>query len=180
MDSMTIATANSSAVINGLVPCAMAAAVWFLEMRRRGADDAHHATQRDGPSCGPLPLLRQCKQEVVGVGCVMAAAIVLFGQARSGMTFYDESHYFEGWPVLMTADTLLGLQSLLRLPLLLSVLLRSATPGAKGPLTGISILLILQAQCAVCHVWHMTQYFGCLAQWVGMSIWLQRLQHSSC
>jgi len=94
------------------------------------------------PSCGPLPLLRQCKQEVVGVGCVMAAAIVLLGQAWSGMTFYDESHYFEGWPVLMTADTLLGLQSLLRLPLLLSVLLRSPTPGAKGPLTGIPIFLI--------------------------------------
>merc|ERR1719272_2279277 len=45
------------------------------------------------------------------------------------------------WPVLMTADTLLGLQSLLRLPLLLSVLLRSPSPVTKGPLTGIPTLL---------------------------------------
>lgn len=142
MNSIVFATASSSAAINGLVPCAMAAAVWFIEMRRRGADEARHATQLDGPSCGPLPLLRQCKQEVVGVACVMAAAIVLLGQAWSGMKFYDESHHFEGWPVLMTADTLLGLQSLLRLPLLLSVLLRSSAPGAKGPLTGIPLLLM--------------------------------------
>jgi len=150
MDSIITATAHSSVMVNGLVPCVMAAAVWFLELRRRGADEARHATRRDGPSCGPLPLLRQCKQEVVGVGCVMAAAIVLLGQAWSGMTSYDESHYFEGWPVLMTADTLLGLQSLLRLPLLLSVLLRSPTPGAKGPLTGIPILLMCAS--TVCRV----------------------------
>jgi len=89
--------------------------------------------------------LRQCKQEVVGVGCVMAAALGLLGQAWSGMTFYDESHHFEGWPVLMTADTLLALQSLLRLPLLLSVLLRSPTPSSKGPLTGIPTLLFCAA-----------------------------------
>lgn len=140
MDSVHIVTANSS-VVTSCLPCAVAAAVWFLETRRRGADEAHRATQRDGPSCGPLPLLRQCKQEVVGVGCVVAAALTLLGQAWSGMAFYDESHHFEGWPVLMTADTLLGLQSLLRLPLLLSVLLRSPTLGTKGPLAGIPTLL---------------------------------------
>jgi len=137
----TILTGDPSVLVNGCLPCVVAAAVWFLEVRRRGADEAHRATQRDGPSCGPLPLLRQCKQEVVGVGCVMAAVLALLGQAWSGMTFYDETHHFEGWPVLMTADTLLGLQSLLRLPLLLSVLLRSPSPVTKGPLTGIPTLL---------------------------------------
>lgn len=159
MDSTT----NSSfeGVANGIFPLAVAASVWFLEFRRRSADEAHRTTQRDGPSCGPLPLLRQCQPEVVGVGCVMTSAIALLAQAWTGMTNaspqftnneYDEAwtEITQQWPVLMTADTLLALQSLLRLPLLLSVLLRSPSSGTKTPLTGVPTLLFFTG--AACRV----------------------------
>lgn len=155
-------TASSfEGVVSGIFPLAVAATVWFLEFRRRGADEAHHTTQSNGPSCGPLPLLRQCKPEVVGVGCVMTAAIGLLAQAWTGMTNaspqftndeYDAAwvEITQQWPVLMTADTLLALQSLLRLPLLLSVLLRSPTLGTTGPLTGVPTLLFFTG--AACRV----------------------------
>lgn len=162
MDPTSAATASSfDGVVSGIFPLAVAATVWFLENRRRGADEAHQTTQSDGPSCGPLPLLRQCKPEVVGVGCVMTAAIALLAQAWTGMTKTSPqfaSDEFDAawveitqqWPVLMTADTLLALQSLLRLPLLLSVLLRSPTLGTKAPLTGVPTLLFFTG--AACRV----------------------------
>jgi hypothetical protein len=159
MDSTT--ASSFEGVVSGIFPLAVAATVWFLEFRRRGADEAHHTTQSNGPSCGPLPLLRQCKPEVVGVGCVMTAAIGLLAQAWTGMTNaspqftndeYDAAwvEITQQWPVLMTADTLLALQSLLRLPLLLSVLLRSPTLGTTGPLTGVPTLLFFTG--AACRV----------------------------
>lgn len=128
-----------------------------MEMRRRSSDETRLANRNSPcqPVCGPL--LRECVPEIAGAGLVVIGAGVSLANAWTDVTAYAGGVQFDAawtditnqWPVLMTADTLLALQSLFRLPLLLSVLLRAPPKMEVAPqtvpLAGYSILLYFMA-----------------------------------
>lgn len=77
-------------------------------------------------------LLRWCAPEIKGLGACLLLASLL--RARGDTSNLDNDAWNEikrEWPLLITADTLLALQALLRLVICISALLRTSGPGTS-------------------------------------------------
>lgn len=94
-------------------------------------------------------LLRQCGPEAAGLLAVftLAAALRARGDVRAPVDSEAWDRIKNDWPLLMTADTLLALQSMLRFVALLSVVLRASIFGPV-PLSDEAAALSLGAAVA--------------------------------
>jgi len=154
----------SSAGTFGLLPVLFCAgAIWLAEMWQRGERAA--APGRASP-CAPecRQLLRDHFPEAAGLtGCVaLAAALLLRGDNFAPIDPADIEAWSQikaAWPMLTTADSLIAMQAMMRVPPLLSALLRSgasryaeterASPMAGGP----AALALCAAICRVTLLW---------------------------
>eukprot|EP00448_Togula_jolla_P000811 CAMPEP_0170602618 /NCGR_PEP_ID=MMETSP0224-20130122/18484_1 /TAXON_ID=285029 /ORGANISM="Togula jolla, Strain CCCM 725" /LENGTH=363 /DNA_ID=CAMNT_0010927463 /DNA_START=120 /DNA_END=1211 /DNA_ORIENTATION=- len=109
----------------------VAMVVLRLELQRRGGFAVGSMSSGYKESCKRI--LRQCAPEALGVlACLLLAAAL---RARGDVHVPDEhvqawEEIKSQWPLLMSADSLLSLQAMLRLVTLLSVVLRA---GSSGP-----------------------------------------------
>lgn len=131
--------------VEALMGAVVVVAVLHVELQRR-AGAGPRALVRD---CGKL--LRVCVPEAVGLLACLAVAAVLRarGDARTpdGADAEAWAEIKAQWPLLITADTLLSLQAMLRLVVLVSALL-GAGRGASGPLADEASMLWLGAATA--------------------------------
>lgn len=112
-----------------LIPL-LAIVVWLIEYRRR--------TQASSEGEGTQRLFRQLLPEMAGLSVLSILVVVLLVCRR-------EDHALQGdlawtdvkreWPLLMTADSLIGLQAMMRLVFLLSASLRRSG-ACVSPLDG--------------------------------------------
>lgn len=96
----------------------LAVAVWIAEYRRRVPHSSGDLKWR---------LCRQLMPEVVGVVIMTGLVVLLLTCRRDDRSLQDDASWIDvkkDWPLLMTADTLIGLQAMLRLALLLSASFR--------------------------------------------------------
>mmetsp|Transcript_13125 Transcript_13125/g.29871 ORF Transcript_13125/g.29871 Transcript_13125/m.29871 type:complete len:349 (-) Transcript_13125:48-1094(-) len=128
----------------------LAAAVWRLDRQHRNGG----ALEPLVPGAGRL--LQQLSPELLGllvVGVVVSIAVVAGGNAGQGPTSDDQEavwgHIRNEWQLLMTADTLLAMQAILRLLLLCSAAARRAEYEASA-LSGEPTALFLFAGAARC------------------------------
>mmetsp|Transcript_125758 Transcript_125758/g.367514 ORF Transcript_125758/g.367514 Transcript_125758/m.367514 type:complete len:332 (-) Transcript_125758:71-1066(-) len=136
------AAAPVQAVPDGLFKAlpavAVAAAIWYIELRSRGDRTPSTASV---PEYGKI--LRGHVYEVAGlVACMaLAAAMLLRGDTWVPTDPADAEAWNKikaAWPLLTTADSLIALQAMLRVPPLASALLR---PSHSCPLAGGPALL---------------------------------------
>mmetsp|Transcript_55154 Transcript_55154/g.120964 ORF Transcript_55154/g.120964 Transcript_55154/m.120964 type:complete len:347 (-) Transcript_55154:57-1097(-) len=142
MDSESASTAISAGLGLGSAAetflCVIVAMVVLrLELQRRagnGPDFGSRDPGRYAESCKRL--LRQCAPEAAGVVACLTLAAALRARGDSGRPLDDQAwaSITAQWPLLLTADTLLSLQAMLRLVVLLSVVLR-ASGGGPVPLS---------------------------------------------
>eukprot|EP00929_Paragymnodinium_shiwhaense_P067159 TRINITY_DN33803_c0_g1_i1.p1 TRINITY_DN33803_c0_g1~~TRINITY_DN33803_c0_g1_i1.p1 ORF type:complete len:446 (+),score=70.04 TRINITY_DN33803_c0_g1_i1:112-1449(+) len=140
-----------------------------LEMQRRAAGAGAAVFAESGGAFAWVPgrtLLKHCQDcapEVAGVVACLTLAALLRARGDTGLTAeasgLDEASQAawedikEKWPILLTADTLLSLQAMLRLVVLLSSALRGSTTRRRGqatsfPVAGEGATLFLAAQLA--------------------------------
>jgi len=110
--------------------CVVAAMVVLrLEMQRRAGDHYADAGGLGGAIGGCKKILVHCAPEVAGVvACLTLAALLRARGDVNGVDAANEEAWEEikrQWPLLITADTLLAFQAMLRVVVLLSVVLRS-------------------------------------------------------
>lgn len=92
-------------------------------------------------------ILRRCAPEAMGLAACLsfAGALRLRGDTTINLDPVEEEVWAQikrEWPVLMGADTLLGLQAMLRLLVLSSAVLHTGASGL-GPLSGLAVVLLL-------------------------------------
>lgn len=131
----------------------VAMVVLRLELQRRAGAGPDVGSHRDvstyAENCKRL--LKECAPEAAGlVACLTLAATL---RARGDMYVHpsDEEAWSQikaQWPLLLTADTLLSLQSMLRLVVLLSIVLRAGASGCPVPLMEEASALWLGANAA--------------------------------
>jgi len=131
---------------------AVAMVVLRLELQRRAGTGPNLGSRQGGwyaENCKRL--LKECAPEAAGLfTCLtLAAALRARGDAH-GVSESDAEAWEQinsEWPLLLTADTLLSLQAMLRLVVLISVVLR-AGGGAAAPLADEATCLWLFAGLA--------------------------------
>lgn len=143
MDVLNLASAhlNNNPALRGtmetMVGCVFVLIVLFLEVQRRTdrADDPQDA--RSGGTFDSFKsLLRHCAPELVGTVVVGILSVAI--RLRGDRTIVDEgvddvwSLIKNEWPILITADTLLSLQAMVRLIITVSVVLRTGE-ASTGP-----------------------------------------------
>jgi len=115
-------------VVETLICIVVGMLVLRMELHRR-ADTNPSFSSREGTgyteSCKRI--LQLCAPEAAGVmACLaFAAALRVWGAQSSGPVDHAWAEIQAQWPVLLTADTLLSLQAMLRLLVLLSCVLRA-------------------------------------------------------
>lgn len=101
-----------------------------IELQRRAVTGPNFGSrQGSGYAEGCQRILRQCAPEAAGIiACLtLAAALRARGDVTSTAGVVDEAAWAQikaDWPLLITADTLLSLQAMLRFVVLVSVALR--------------------------------------------------------
>jgi len=101
-----------------------------IELQRRAVTGPNFGSrQGSGYADGCQRILRQCAPEAAGIiACLtLAAALRARGDVMSTAGVVDEAAWAQikaDWPLLITADTLLSLQAMLRFVILVSVALR--------------------------------------------------------
>lgn len=133
----------------------MAVAVFMIEKKRRHANDNADgllvSPGRSMPS--PCSTLSSLLPECVGILLVVACACMELhkGDDHSTLRVDDEvsREIKDEWPLLKTADSLLGIQAILRLLLLVSAILRRGD-FHKSPFAGMPVVLFFFA--ALCRV----------------------------
>jgi len=111
---------------------AVTAVVLHLELHRRAGSGPSFGGSSGHYAEGCKRLLRQCAPEAIGLLACLALAAALRALREEGKPQDDEAwaRIKAEWPMLMTADSLLSLQAMLRVVVLLSAALRR---GAGGP-----------------------------------------------
>jgi len=147
---------NSSPQMRGVVETvggfAFVSLVLYLESQRRTAQNAAENGTNRQPSVRKL--LLYCAPELVGVGVVAAFAVMI--RLRGDRTQYASEEEAAVWdrvkneyPILLTADTLLSLQAMLRLVVAVSVVLRTGDDASgPAPLSNEPAALLCFATCA--------------------------------
>jgi len=134
-----------------LVCAAVAAVVLCLELQRRTTTGPNFGSRQTGwyaESCKRL--LKECAPEAVGLtACLTTAALLRArGDVRAAGADSEAWEQIKAqWPLLLTADTLLSLQAMLRLVVFASVALRAGR-GGPAPLAGEPSALWLGAAAA--------------------------------
>jgi len=151
--STTAGTAAVSAMGDGAVIVfpllLLAGAVWRLDRQLRNGGALEPLVP------GSARLLQQLAPELLGllvIALVVVIAVVAGGNAGQGPTSDQEavwSHIRHEWQLLMTADTLLSMQAILRFLLLCSATARRGEYEAS-PLSGEPTALFLFAAVARC------------------------------
>jgi len=127
---------------------ALALSVWLLERH----------TRLGGLSVmyGGFGQLRNLVPELAGLAaCGMIAGSIIYRKEHNGLSPIpaEDGKLWQDinteWPILMTADSLLGLQAMLRLVLLSSALLRSADSSASPFSSEPALFFFLAAVCRV-------------------------------
>lgn len=116
-----------------IVCVVVAALVLRLELQRRAGTGPNFGSRESGgyvESCKSF--LRECAPEAAGIVACLTLAAALRVRGDTGTPLDDEAwaQIKEQWPLLLTADTLLSLQAMLRLVVLISMTLRA---GSGGP-----------------------------------------------
>lgn len=138
---------------------ALAAVVWALERHRRGSSEVAVSAVRTRQlealfvgGCGRS--LKRLAPEAAGLAlCAFLAGVLLLWGGNNGAPLATpEDHALwqqirAEWPLLTTADSLLGLQSMLRMLLLISALARPLE-ALDSPLAGEAAALLCLAACA--------------------------------
>lgn len=119
-----------------------------LEWQRRRGDVANSGNQSGGfANCKKI--MRECAPEAFSIIAFLALAVVLRLCRRDPPVDGNDAESWAQikaeWPLLMTADTLLAVQAMLRLAVLLSVVLRARD---SVPLSGETSWLFLGAGMA--------------------------------
>lgn len=105
--------------IQHLIPL-LAVLVWIVEYRRRSLPSSCDIAQR---------LCRQLIPEMMSLTLLSGFVVVLLACCRDDHRLEDDESWREvkkEWPLLMTADTLIGLQAMLRIVFLVSASFRCA------------------------------------------------------
>lgn len=155
---LVIRMSNSSVLNNGTVEtflCTFVALVVLrLELQRRGGDGPNVGSRETcsyAESCKRL--LRNCAPEAACLIAVLSLVALLRARGDSEIAAMvpEEAQVWEEikseWPLLMTADTLLSIQAMLRFVVLISVVLR-AGDGKPIPLADEAAVLWLGAAFA--------------------------------
>lgn len=129
--------------------CVFAAMVVLrLEMQRRAGGDHAGASGIGGGFGACKKILVHCAPEVAGVVACLTLAALLRAQGDFGTAMDEKGDAWEEikrqWPLLLTADTLLSLQAMLRIVVFLSWVMRAKT-DLPGPLTDEASALSLGA-----------------------------------
>ncbi|CAK9105533.1 unnamed protein product [Durusdinium trenchii] len=154
--------------------------VMCLELFRRPLDSWHGEFLQ---SAGKYKkLLRECAPEAAGaLCCVVLVAMLRFrGDTISGTL---DAHSLEAWesikaqwPVLMTADTLLAIQAMLRLVVVLSAVLRSGARINSPLLEECSAkkkMDIISGQSRRCRLWFGGAVARCFVLKQSQAYWLE-------
>mmetsp|Transcript_5122 Transcript_5122/g.12037 ORF Transcript_5122/g.12037 Transcript_5122/m.12037 type:complete len:341 (+) Transcript_5122:46-1068(+) len=126
-----------------LVCTVVAALVLRLELgRRAGPHASAHDAGGYAESCKRI--LRECAPEAAGIVVCLTLAAALRARGDTSKPLDDEAwaKIKEQWPLLLTADTLLSLQAMLRLIIFVSVVLRAGN-GRATPLSEEAAALFL-------------------------------------
>lgn len=140
---------GTGGAVETLICIIVAMVVLRLELQRRtsgGTEFGSPVGRRYAESCKRV--LREFAPEAAGIIACLTLAAAL--RARGDTQPVDDEAWErikEQWPLLMTADTLLSLQAMLRLLVLLSVLLRG-DGGSPAPLSDWAAALWLGAGVA--------------------------------
>jgi len=133
---------STESMVASLPLLTVALAVWLVEMRKRGTSTA----------TGKSNWIQNCAAELVAFATCSSLIITLIirGEHLGAPIPEGNKEWAEitnEWPTLMTADTLLGAQALLRVVFLASAALR-AGPQSAMPLTPEPAAFMLFAQLA--------------------------------
>mmetsp|Transcript_70909 Transcript_70909/g.184071 ORF Transcript_70909/g.184071 Transcript_70909/m.184071 type:complete len:347 (+) Transcript_70909:90-1130(+) len=122
----------------GLLPLLVAGALWYAELgSRQRAEGAARGTAMPCASIGCKHILSRCVPEVVGLVCcaALAALFLTWGDSEVPSDPADAEAWNkikQEWPLLTTADTLIALQAMLRLPLVASATFRLGSACCSG------------------------------------------------
>merc|ERR1719330_12759 len=157
-DIMSSATsgheASASFALSGeaLMCVVVAMVVLRSELQRRAGSGPDIGSRRDASRYAQncKRVLRECAPEAAGLMACLTLAAAL--RARGDVVQPPEAEAWEQikaqWPLLMTADTLLSLQAMLRLVVLLSIVLRASGSGCQAALSEESSALWMAANAA--------------------------------
>jgi len=144
MDILSVGSAMTSTGSAALVVAGTAAVMLRLDLPAQlpGATGGGYVK-----SCGRV--LCRCLPEAIGLTtCLTLALLLRLWGDTTVLTDPEEiqiwSEIKRDWPILMGADTLLGLQAMLRMVMIISVANRMRTEG-PGPLSGMAAVLTLGA-----------------------------------
>jgi len=121
---------STGGVAETLICTVVAMLVLRIELQRRAVTGPNFGSREGGGYAEECQrILRQCAPEAAGViACLtLAAALRARGDVMSTAGAVDEAAWAQikaDWPLLITADTLLSLQAMLRFVVLVSVALR--------------------------------------------------------
>jgi len=121
---------NKGGIAETFMCIVVAMLVLRIELQRRAVTGPNFGSrQGSGYAEGCQRILRQCAPEAAGVvACLtLAAALRARGDGMSTAGVVDDAAWAQikaDWPLLITADTLLSLQAMLRFVVLVSVALR--------------------------------------------------------
>jgi len=145
--------ASGFAVSGETLMCVVVAMVVLrLELQRRAGTGPDIGSRRDAGSYAHTckRFLKECAPETAGLMACLTLAAAL--RARGDVVQPSDSEAWEQikaqWPLLLTADTLLSLQAMLRLVVLLSIVLRAGISGRPAPLSEETAALWLGANTA--------------------------------
>lgn len=152
---------NVSGTMETLIAMAVAAAIFLTELQRRNAQaaegrnlNANRRTTAPSFSCKCRMVASRVGPEVGGLLCCLGVALAL--RARGDTTEPDDAEGWERiksqWPMLITADSLLSVQAMLRLVALTSAALRIGTYAMPvSALCGEPALMLLLG--GLCRAW---------------------------
>jgi len=136
MDAFNADNLSSANVLETMCIVSIAIAVWFLEMQRRNEREAVALTHTTSSPNRCMDLFRRVAPELAGLSACLLLALMI--RARGDVAAPPDAGTEEAWeeiksewPLLLTADSLLSLQAMLRLVVGVSVLLRSNSPSTS-------------------------------------------------
>lgn len=155
---MSTLEVNSATASLGLLPLLAAGAMWYAELSTRHQRQQQRGARGTSVACASIDckhFLSRCVPEVVGLAScgVLAALCLLWGDSKAPVDPADAeawSRIRKDWPLLTTADTLIALQAMLRLPLAVSATFRlgAASSGSSAAWGAAPACLALTAGLA--------------------------------
>jgi len=136
MDFFNADKLSSASVLETVSIVSIAIAVWYLEMQRRNEREALALTHTRSSPKRCMDLFRRCAPELAGLSACLLLALMIRARgdvagARDAGTEEAWEEIKNEWPLLITADSLLSLQAMLRLVVGVSVMLRSNSPSTS-------------------------------------------------